>query len=86
MHDFRCAKAEDMLYPLLPDKAETLKGNRNGGVKMSVIDEIELDAETRTSENIAVNLIKAGKLALEETAKICSLTLQRVQELAKTAS
>ena len=82
MHDFRCAKAEDMLYPLLSEKAETLKG----GIKMNILDEIEIEAETRACENVAVNLIKAGTMALEEIAKVCSLTLQRVQELAKTTA
>ncbi len=88
MHDFRCAKAEDMLYPLLSDRARAFKG----GDTMNVLDRMEQEAELRgeakgemkASENIALNLIKAGKLALDEIAKVCSLTLQRVQELAKT--
>ena len=49
-------------------------------------EEAELRGENKASENIALNLIKAGKLALDEIANVCSLTLQRVQELAKTAS
>ncbi|MBQ3448785.1 MAG: PD-(D/E)XK nuclease family transposase [Synergistaceae bacterium] len=107
MHDFKCAKADDMFYAVLSDKARTLKGSVKGDDKnMSLLGRMEEEAElrgeargkaigetigkakgeTKASENIALNLIKAGKLALDEIANVCSLTLQRVQELAKTAS
>ena len=103
MHDFKCAKADDMFYAVLSDKARTLKGNVKGDYNnMSLLGRMEEEAElrgeargeargkaigeTKASENIALNLIKAGKLALDEIANVCSLTLQRVQELAKTAS
>ena len=99
MHDFKCAKADDMFYAVLSDKARTLKGSVKGDDKnMSLLGRMEEEAElrgevkgkaigeTKASENIAVNLIKAGKLALDEIANVCSLTLQRVQELAKSAS
>ncbi|MBQ7665743.1 MAG: PD-(D/E)XK nuclease family transposase [Synergistaceae bacterium] len=86
MHDFRCAKAEDMFYPLLSDKAKIFKDDTKGDDNMGLLDEMERNAETRAYENVAVNLIKAGTMALEEIAKVCSLTLQRVQELAKTTA
>ena len=48
--------------------------------------EIEQEAIKENSENIAANLIKSGKEALEDIAKYCGLTLQRVQELANSIS
>lgn len=91
MHDFKCAKAEEMFYHEVADRTLIVKGKMKGGSKnMGVWQEMKAEAiaegEAKASENIAVNLIKAGKLALDEIANVCSLTLQRVQELAKTAS
>ncbi len=55
-------------------------------IKEEAIAEGEARGEARgkaiASENIASNLIKAGKVALEEIASACGLTLQRVKELA----
>ena len=87
MHDFRCAKAEEMFYHDISDRTLAVKEKMKGGTAaMGVWQEMKHEAEIQTSENIALNLIKAGKLALDEIANVCSLTLQRVQELAKTAS
>lgn len=49
---------------------------------MGVRDEWEREVEARKSESIAQNLIRLGTIALDEIAKACGLTLQRVQELA----
>lgn len=43
-----------------------------------------IDGLVEASERIAKNFIAAGKLALDEIANACGLSLQRVQELAKT--
>ena len=38
--------------------------------------------EARASESIAQNFIRMGTVALDEIAKACGLSLQRVHELA----
>ena len=45
---------------------------------------IEAMTESRVITTIAVNLLKAGKFALEDIADACGMTLQQVQELAAT--
>ena len=95
MHDFHCVKPKDMLNPVLAKKAGELKGDDEMGVWAEI--EAEAIAEGRkeglqeglqegiikASENIARNFVKAGTVALDEIAKACGLSLQRVQELAE---
>ena len=71
----------------MEEEAE-LRGEVRGEARGKAIGETigKAIGEAKASENIALNLIKAGKLALDEIASVCSLTLQRVQELAKIAS
>ncbi|MBR0151594.1 MAG: hypothetical protein IJP89_09550 [Synergistaceae bacterium] len=99
MHDFHCVKPEDMIFPEIAEKAAEVKGSEKMGVWAEMEQEAIAEgiAEgmakgiakgmaqgiTKASENIAHNLIKAGKETLEDIANICGLTLQRVQELAR---
>ena len=53
---------------------------------MKILDDMKATERVEVSENIAVNFIKSGLLALEVIAKNCNLSLQRVQELAATIS
>ncbi len=54
---------------------------------MGLLDDMEANAreegKAEACESIAQKLIAAGKLALEEIASVCGLTLQHVQELAQ---
>ena len=64
------------------------RGEARGVARGKAIGEATGDArgkaigEAIKSESIAQNLIRLGTMALEEIAKACGLTLQRVQELA----
>ena len=90
VHDFHCVKPDDMIYPALSERAFELKGDR----RMGVWEEMETEAHEKghaeglaegimeASERIARNLLRAGTVALDEIAKACDLSLQRVQELA----
>ena len=82
MHDFKCKEPKDMYYAEIADKMRKVKGDE----EMGLWAEIEQEAIKENSENIAANLIKSGKEALEDIAKYCGLTLQRVQELANSIS
>ena len=61
---------------------------------MKVLDKIEAIAraegkaqgEAKTKENIATGLIGLGKLALEDIANVCHLTLEQVKNLAATVN
>ena len=87
MHDFHCVKPEEMIDRVFAEKASEIKG----GVKMGLLDDMEANAreegrakgKAEERESIAQKLIAAGKLALEEVASVCGLTLQHVQELAQ---
>ena len=54
--------------------AEGRKEGLQEGLKKGIIE---------ASEKIACNLVKAGTVALDEIAKACGLSLQRVKELAE---
>ena len=47
-------------------------------------EEVRADERAVTYENVALSLIRLGKNALEDIAKCCHLTLERVKELAAT--
>ena len=52
--------------------------------RITATTEARVKAMTEASvyNNVAVKLLKAGKLALEEIADTCEMSLQQVQELA----
>ncbi len=61
------------------------KDCENGGAAMSKIMEgmrEEIREETKTKT--AINLIKLGKLTIEEIAQVLDLSVEKVAELAKT--
>ena len=99
MHDFHCVKPKDMLNPVLAKKAGELKGDDEMGVWAEIEAEAIAEGRKEglqkglqeglrkgiieASEKIARNLVKAGTVALDEIAKACGLSLQRVKELAE---
>ncbi|MBQ7154091.1 MAG: hypothetical protein IJR85_00855 [Synergistaceae bacterium] len=83
IHDFRCVNPEEWYYPEFAGRAKELKGGEDS---MKILDDMKATERVEVSENIAVNFIKSGLLALEVIAKNCNLSLQRVQELAATIS
>ena len=86
MHDFHCVRPEDMMNPVFAEKAGETKGVKIVGAFQDMIDDMAQDMElkfrAKERESIAQNFIKMGTVALDEIAKACGLTLQRVQELA----
>ena len=100
IHDFRCGKAEEFYYHELADTAGHIV--RKGGRFMKVLDKIEAIAraegkaqgeaigeakgEAKAQESIATSLIRLGKLALEDIANVCHLTLEQVKNLAATVN
>lgn len=84
MHDFRCSNPEDMNYELLAEKAKFFKETEEGVSHMCKLNE-EMRNETAEmkSVEIALKMLKKGKLTYEEIAEYSGLTLEEVQELAE---
>ena len=92
IHDFRCARADEMYFPRLAARVKFLKEDEEGITMVSNYFEAQqakaIKAEQRKAakakEDFVLNLISLGKLTLEEIAKCSGLTLKKVQMLANT--
>lgn len=79
MHDFSCTNPADMNYPVLADTARYYKEDKEG---ISTMCKAMEDMITDEKKEIALRLIEAGKLSLEEIAVYFELPLEEVQKLA----
>ena len=87
MHDFYCTDAKDMCYKELAERVRDFKETEKGVDSMCEIwDEVRNEGEIKRACEIAVNLIKSGKLSLEEIAEMSGLSLDKVRELAGNKS
>lgn len=80
MHDFSCADPEAMHYKLLADKTRYYKKDERGVESMCKIVEELIEDEKR---EIAMRMLKDGKLQKEEIATYAGLTLEQVEGLLK---
>ena len=72
-----------MHYAPLRERARFFKNDEKGVMSMSsVVDEIRREEREAASEEIAVRLLKMGKLSLEEIARAASLPLEAIKRLA----
>ena len=95
IHDFNCKGSEDLCYHELTETARCIKRDE-GGKFVKSIDKIRAEeraeataeataaTENRTYKNVALDLIRLGKNALDDIAQVCHLTLEQVQEHAAT--
>ena len=93
IHDLRCTEADEMFFPRLAARVKFLKEDEEGVKIMSdyfeeqrakAVAKAVAKAEKKNTENLVLNLLKMGKLSLEEIAKCSGLTLKKVQTLAST--
>jgi len=80
MHDFFCTDPNDMHFKQLADKVRYFKEDEKGVAAMCKVME---DMREETKIESAVNLLKLGKLTIEEIAKAIGLSVEKVAELAK---
>lgn len=80
MHDFACKNPDEMYFNILADKTRYFKEDEKGVADMCKIMEDLIEDEKK---EIALNLLKDGKLEKEEIARVCNLTLEQVEELDK---
>ena len=85
IHDLRCTKADDMYFPRLAARVKFLKEDEEGITMVSdYFEELQKKAVEQEKESIAIQLLRLGKLTLEEIAKCSGLTLKKVQILSST--
>ena len=85
MHDFRCSQSKDMLTKPLADKTRKLKETPEGVDTMcKAIEENNKRIIKDKSIKTAISLLRLGKLSYDEIADVSELTVEEVDELAKT--
>ena len=87
MHDFFCTNADDMHYKELADKVRYFKEDEKGvAVMCKVMEDMRNETAKKAAEQtkieMAINMIKDGKLSLEQIAQYTMLAIERVTELA----
>lgn len=83
MHDFYCTDADDMHFKQLADRVRYFKENEEGVKRMcATLEKMRDETAERTKILIAINMIKDGKLSLEEIAKYLNLAIEKVKALA----
>jgi len=87
MHDFFCTNPDDMNYKELADKVRYFKEDEKGvAVMCKVMEDMRSESAKTAVENrnieIALDMIRDGKLSLEQIAQYSRLAIERVKELA----
>ena len=91
MHDFSCSNPDDMNYEELAKKARYYKQDEKGVATMCKImedmrneaaREAAQQAEQNKAKKMAIRMIKAGKMSLEDIADYTELSLDTIKELA----
>ena len=84
MHDFFCTNPDDMYFKQLADKVRYFKEDEEGVEAMcKVMEDVRNEIAEQTKMESAMNLIKLGKLSIEEIADSIGLSIEKVAELAK---
>ena len=78
MHDFSCTNPDDMNYEALAKKARYFKQDEKGVATMCKIME---DMRNEKAKEIAIRMIKADKMSLEDIADYTELSLDTIKEL-----
>ncbi len=91
MHDFSCTEPDDMNYEELAERARYFKKDEKGVAAMckmmedmrnEAAREAAQKAELNKAKKMAVRMIRAGKMPLEDIADYTELSLDTIKELA----
>lgn len=86
MHDFSCANPNDMNYEALAKRARYFKEDEKGrGVMCKMMEDMRNETALRSAKGIAVRMIKAGKMSLEDIAGYTELPFETIKELESQA-
>ncbi len=84
MHDFSCTNPDDMNYEALAKKARYFKQDEKGVATMcKIMEDMRNEAELNKAKKMAIRMIKAGKMSLEDIADYTELSLDTIKELAR---
>ena len=84
MQDFMCSNAADMHNERLAEKTRYLKETPKGESEMcKSMEDAMNERQKMYAAQVAINLLKRGKMAFEEIAEDSGLTVEEVTELAK---
>lgn len=82
MHDFSCTNPDDMNYEVLAKKARYYKQDEKGvAVMCKIMEDMRNEAELNKAKKMAIRMIKAGKMSLEDIADYTELSLDTIKEL-----
>lgn len=85
-HDFSCTNPDDMNYEVLAKKARYFKLDEKGVTTMcKIMEDMRNEAELNKAKKMAIRMIKAGKMSLEDIADYTELSLDKIKELASQA-
>ena len=83
MSDFFCTEAKDMCYKELSGRVRYFKETEKGEESMcEILDEMRKEAVFKAACENAKEMLKDGKLSLEEIARYSGLSIDKVRELA----
>ena len=83
MHDFSCTNPDDMNYEALAKKARYFKQDEKGVATMcKMMEDMRNEAELNKAKKMAIRMIKAEKMPLEDIADYTELSLETIKELA----
>ena len=84
MRDFHCTDPKVMRYRPLAERARYVKETEKGVATMcKMMEDMRKEADLEARKSVALDMIRDGKLPLEEIAKYFKLSLEEVEELAK---
>ena len=82
MYDFSCTNPDDMNYEALAKKARYFKQDKEGVATMcKIMEDMRNETALRNAKEIAIRMIKAGKMSLQDIADYTELSLDTVKEL-----
>ena len=85
MHDFNCTEPDDMYYNELAERARYFKKTEGGREKMcKIMEDMRNEAVVASKREVARNLLKIGKLSVEDIALATGLTVDEVEALKGT--
>ena len=82
MHDFSCTNPDDMNFEALAKRARYFKQDEKGVATMcKIMEDMRNETALRNAKEIAIRMIKAGKMSLQDIADYTELSLETVKEL-----
>lgn len=80
MHDFKCINPDEMYYKELANRVRYFKEEKEGVAAMcKAMEEMILEEK----QELALKLIKRGKMTNEEIAEDTGLSLETIEEMSK---